>query len=1411
MKSLPSICAAFSIAVGAAVLVGWFFGIEPLKTVMPGFVAMKANTAFAFILAGVSLLLLAPMSANPSRARLGRLLALAVTLIGALTLGEEVFGWALGIDEFLVRDNDATRVFTSAPGRMAVSSTIAFSLLGLALLTLDWTWRRGIQFAELLVLLVFAMSAIAALEYAFGREFVHPFLDSTRMAVHTFITFFVLGVGVLSARLERGIVGTIRARMTGSLERWVYVALIVSFGAVLATGAASFFNAHDAVARADRVDRTHQARKQLGLLLSAHQDLQTGARGYAITGNEEFLDPYDMARESADRIFQDFAALERDDPTQRERLPLLETLHRERIELAEQIVATRQNAGAEAVTRLISRGRGERAMDALRDMLAQMDDDEIRLLRSRRAEEDASNARLNWTLAASTLLALFVLFFTGGVIHRDFGRRQRAEQIIREQNALLEQRVNERTSQLRDAEARLHTVFDSLAEGVAVSDLDGRLLQFNPAAVELHGFSDADEYLRLLPEFQNTFELSDLDGKVLPVEQWPLARILRGEKVRELQIRIRHKHNGWRRIFSYAGALARDADGRPLMAIVTMRDVTERKRDEQEIESQRAFLRQVIDLDRNFIFAKDREGRFTLANQAIAEAYGTTVKDLIGRSDHDFNPNREQVEHFRRDDLEVMDGLKDKFIPEEKITDASGAVRWLQTTKRPIVGPNGRADMILGVATDITERREAALRLETQMKRTEALREATPDPMVIVDDAGLIATVNARTEAEFGYSRAELLGQPVEMLIPQWLHAKHVAQRVPYQQNPHAHMMGAGRDLYAQRKDGSEFAVDVILSPLVTPEGTVIISSVRDVTARKQAEQKIRSQLEHLNLLDHITRATSERQDLKSIFQVVVRSLEENLPIDFGCVCLYDTAANTLTVTSVGAKSTVLAHAVAMDEQASIDIDRNGLSRCVQGELVYEPDIGTSRFPFPERLARASLRSLVLVPLKSESHVFGVLVVARREVNAFDSGECEFLRQLSEHVALAAHQAQLYGSLQEAYDELRETQAAAMQEERLRAMGQMASGIAHDINNALSPVSLYTESLLETEKNLSERARGYLETIQRAVDDVAETVARMREFYRKREQQLELAPVDVNQMVQQVLDLTKARWSDMPQQHGISIEARTDLAPVLPEIIGVESEIRDALVNLVFNAVDAMTEGGTLTLRTRVIGETEGTGAEAIAIEVIDEGVGMDEETRRRCLEPFFTTKGERGTGLGLPMVFGMAQRHSAEIEIDSTLGAGTTMRLVFAVQTGQIAELGQPAAALKVPKDLRLLLVDDDPILLKSLRDALESDGHVIIAANGGEAGIAAFRMALDRNEPFAAVFTDLGMPYVDGRKVAAAVKEASPATPVILLTGWGRRLLSEGDIPPHVDRILAKPPKLREVRETLAQLCATTSQETT
>jgi CheY-like chemotaxis protein len=306
----------------------------------------------------------------------------------------------------------------------------------------------------------------------------------------------------------------------------------------------------------------------------------------------------------------------------------------------------------------------------------------------------------------------------------------------------------------------------------------------------------------------------------------------------------------------------------------------------------------------------------------------------------------------------------------------------------------------------------------------------------------------------------------------------------------------------------------------------------------------------------------------------------------------------------------------------------------------------------------------------------------------------------------------------------------------------------------------------------------------------------MREFYRQREPQAALQPVQLNEIVRNVVELTRARWHDMPQQRGAVVTLDIDLASGLPAVLGAEPELREALINLVFNAVDAMPTGGTLTLRTC----GPAADGQPVHLEVADTGAGMDEPTRRRCLEPFFTTKGERGTGLGLAMVYGVVQRHGADIEIESAVGQGTTIRIALPPASGA----GSPLAGAPVPAapvaPLHLLVVDDDPVMLKTLSDTLGQEGHAVTVASGGQAGIDAVRTARNAGRAFDAVITDLGMPYVDGRRVAAAVKESDPATPVIMLTGWGQRLVADNEIPAHVDQMLAKPPKLAALRAALA-----------
>ena len=835
------------------------------------------------------------------------------------------------------------------------------------------------------------------------------------------------------------------------------------------------------------------------------------------------------------------------------------------------------------------------------------------------------------------------------------------------------------------------------------------------------------------------------------------------------------------------------------------REIAERRRAETDVRESESRVRAVLDSALDGVIVMNAEGRITEWNAQAEVIFGWSREEALGRE------------------------LAETIIPERYREAHSWGVRHFKPSGR---GPllhrlNGLAAMrrdgsefpvgirvncvkgaktttYCGFITDLTERK----RVQEVARSTQVLLQAIIDNVTAIvyvkDVEGRYLMINRRFEELFHFTRESIVGKTDYDVFPKDAADafRAVDERVRL----------GGTEMQTEESAPHDDGPHTYLSvkcPLQDSSGQLyaICGISTDITERKQSERKQRQQLSQLELLNRITRAIEQRQDLSSILQVVIRSLEEDMPIDFGCACLYESTTNVLTVAHVGCHSQALGADMMLTENTLVPIDGNGLYRCVRGELVYEPDISTSEFPFPQRLAQAGLKSLAIAPLVIAGNSFGLLVTARRDANSFTSGDCEFLKQLSEHIALAAHQVQLYSDLQRAYEDLRQTQMASLQQERLRALGQMASGIAHDINNALSPAALYVHGLLERESSLSRSARGKLETIQRAIDDVGQTVDRLREFCRPRDLQSEPTAVYLGRVVEQVLNLTRARWLDMPQERGTVIRVNTEVSPDLPQVLGSESEIRDALTNLILNGVDAMPEGGTLIIRAGPVLPVDTTAPAAaqapthVQIEVSDTGVGMDESTRRRCLEPFFTTKGERGSGLGLAMVYGAIQRHGGEIEIESEPNKGTTVRLIFPVSEVSIDTSATSRLARPIRR-LRILVVDDDPLLLKSMRDTLEADGHEVTVADGGKAGIDAFGAAKERGEPFMVVISDLGMPYVDGSKVASAVKGLSPSTPVMLVTGWGQRINMERDRPLHVDRVLSKPPKVADVRKALAEL---------
>ncbi|MBI4201668.1 MAG: hypothetical protein HY532_00950 [Chloroflexi bacterium] len=255
-------------------------------------------------------------------------------------------------------------------------------------------------------------------------------------------------------------------------------------------------------------------------------------------------------------------------------------------------------------------------------------------------------------------------------------------------------------------------------------------------------------------------------------------------------------------------------------------------------------------------------------------------------------------------------------------------------------------------------------------------------------------------------------------------------------------------------------------------------------------------------------------------------------------------------------------------------------------------------------------------------------------------------------------EAQLAGAL----EHLKASQRAMSQSERLAALGKMASGIVHDVRNTVTPIIGFSQLVLTREKQLSQEARDYLQLIYQAGEDINRMAERLSDFYRPRVNSSPFAPVNLNTVTREVIALTQPRWREVARSAGVDLQVETDLAPGAPVILGNASELREALANLIFNATEAIAKKGVIRVRTRLVPAPSLNGNSTALLEVIDNGIGMDEETLLHCLEPFYTTKGEKGTGMGLAMVFGTAQRHGGRLEVESQPGKGATVRLVFPI-----------------------------------------------------------------------------------------------------------------------------------------------------
>ncbi len=883
---------------------------------------------------------------------------------------------------------------------------------------------------------------------------------------------------------------------------------------------------------------------------------------------------------------------------------------------------------------------------------------------------------------------------------------------------------------LRLSEERHRNLFSTMQDGFALAEI----------ICDAHGKPCDFRYLEVNPAFEAILgvrqdqALGKTVREVFPeVEDYWIATYgdvaLTGKPVRfENYLRARDKHF---LVTAYCPKRGQFA--------AIFRDITDRKQILEALKVSENKYRLLVDQADAGIFVADKTGAIQFANPKACEMCGYTAEEIARLNIAETYSPKEVAGGVSR-----MKALSpgQTVCFERLLRRKDGSEFPAEVDLRKMT--NG---WFQGLIRDISERKQTEERLRLQS----AALEAAANAVVITDRTGSILWTNPAFTQLTGYSAEEALGKNPR-LLKSGAHDERFYRQL-------WETIASGQvwrgEMTNRRKDGSVYSEEMTITPVRNERGEVthFIAVKQDVTGRQQTERALRESEELFRSLSASSPLGVFLTDTRGLFTYINPRCRQIL----GCSLIESQNNGWTKVIHPDDRDVAWQHWLDYVQLAT-------------GEYSYEyriqnPD-GTTRF--------AHVRA---APLRADDRSLMGFVGSIEDITHRRQSEDE-LRESKQN-------------LERALQELRAAHNQVVQQERLRALGTMASGIAHDFNNALAAILGFTELLCHRPENLADTKKTlrYLQMMNTAALDAGIVVNRLREFYRQREEGEVFAPVDLNKLIEQAVSLTQPKWKNQAEAKGITIQIVTELKPVGP-VAGSEADLREALTNLIFNSVDAMPQGGTITVRTR-------SANSRVIMEVADTGTGMTEEVRQRCLEPFFTTKGDRGTGLGLSMVYGIVQRHQGSVEIETAPGKGATFRLSLpaAAQEEASANKGDPAPASI--RTLRALLVDDEEVVRQILREYLVGDGHTVeTAANGHE--------ALDKlpKTAFDVVILDRAMPGLNGDQVAIAIKELKPELPVILLTGFGNMMQAAGETPHGVDLVLGKPVTIAGLRSALAQV---------
>ncbi len=539
--------------------------------------------------------------------------------------------------------------------------------------------------------------------------------------------------------------------------------------------------------------------------------------------------------------------------------------------------------------------------------------------------------------------------------------------------------------------------------------------------------------------------------------------------------------------------------------------------------------------------------------------------------------------------------------------------------------------------------------------------------------------------------------------------------------------------------------------------------------------------LGRLRLLTEVAQAAAGNLDLARVFAVALRELDRHLPSGASALWLLEDPPTAMTLAAISDTLRERGPELGLSPELRLATAETCFADCLQGKQAVYADWTRPeerQGPLAERLAAHGATASFAVPLHAGERSVGILQGLCFRPLGFTNAQIQLFYLVADLLGPAISNCQLYSQLRSAYEDLRLTQQKLIQAEKMRALGELAGSMAHEFNNALCGTLGFLDLTLGN-PTLDPVTRGYLDSARGCAWDAARTVRSVQAFARPRVGQSAPERFDLAEIVRQTLEIARLRCSQV-------IAMVNDAAgPAWVE--GSAAELRQVMTNLVFNALDAMPQGGTLTLETRVA-------AGQVRLAVRDTGCGIAPEHLQRLFEPFFSTKGERGNGLGLSVVYGILRRHQGEITVESELGRGSTFTIHLPA-AAPAAPAAPGAAASPSATGLRVLVVEDEAVVRQYLATALKHLGHRPRVAASAQEGLAAFA-----GESFDVVLTDLSLQDgTNGEQLAREIARRVPGLPVVVLTGNAGRLAT--DLPEGIAAVIGKPVSLGTLATTLAK----------